>query len=53
MNNHDYVEASYVINNLRAVLRRSVADGAASQSLTHRINNIQDFLDYLNEEGLG
>lgn len=52
MNNHEYVEASYLILNLRAQLSRTVVDPIAARSLAHRLDNVQSFLDYLNEEGL-
>lgn len=53
MNNHDYVEASYILLNLKAQLAKSVVDETAMRSIVHRIDNLQSFLDYLNDEGLG
>lgn len=53
MNNHHYVEASYLLRNLRAQLSQTVVDPIAAASLAHRLDNVQAFLDYLNEEGLG
>lgn len=53
MNNHEYVEASYLILNLRGHLKRTIIDEVAVESLNRRLDNVQSFLDYLNDEGMG
>lgn len=51
--NHDYVEASYLVKNLKAQISRTVIDAVAVDALHHRLDNVQYFLDYLNSEPLG
>ncbi len=53
MNNHSYVEASYVLRQLKEIFRRSVIDPIAAESLHRRIDNLQSFIDYLDHEGIG
>lgn len=48
-----YVQASYLLNNLRTYLSHNVLDSVAAQSIAHRIDNLQSFLDYLDSEGVG
>lgn len=51
--NHKYVEASYLLNNLRRFLSENIVDAVAARSVAHRIDNLQSFLDYLNDESMG
>ena len=51
MDNHKYVELSYILKNFMGVVRQSVVDDMAAESIKRRVDNLQSFIDYLNEEG--
>lgn len=53
LKNTDYVAASYAVKNLKRLLSDSLIDAVAVESLYRRLDNVQAFLDYLNDVSLG
>lgn len=53
LKNHNYVEATYLVNNLKQYISDTLIDAIAVRSVHNKLDNVQYFLDYLNDVSLG